>query len=117
VPDRRARAQGRRDRSQSQRLPYLRLREREGLSLHHRKVAREPPSRTRKGAVERGAAGLVAGRPGRSEPAGDEDRARAGGDVERAGKLGGAAFEFARARLTGTKPNLGEKRKVTVEID
>ena len=28
-----------------------------------------------------------------------------------------AAFEFARARLTGTKPNLGEKRKVTVEID
>jgi general stress protein 26 len=28
-----------------------------------------------------------------------------------------AAFEFAKARLTGTKPNLGEKRKVTVEID
>ena len=28
-----------------------------------------------------------------------------------------AAFEFARARLTGTQPNLGEKRKVTVEID
>ena len=28
-----------------------------------------------------------------------------------------AAFEFARARLIGTKPNLGEKRKVTVEID
>jgi general stress protein 26 len=28
-----------------------------------------------------------------------------------------AAFEFAKARLTGTNPNLGEKRKVTVEID
>jgi general stress protein 26 len=28
-----------------------------------------------------------------------------------------AAFEFARARLTGTKPNIGEKRKVSVEID
>jgi general stress protein 26 len=28
-----------------------------------------------------------------------------------------AAFEFAKARLTGTKPNLGEKRKVTVEMD
>jgi general stress protein 26 len=28
-----------------------------------------------------------------------------------------AAFEFAKARLTGAKPNLGEKRKVTVEID
>jgi general stress protein 26 len=28
-----------------------------------------------------------------------------------------AAFEFAKARLTGTKPNLGENRKVTVEIN
>jgi hypothetical protein len=28
-----------------------------------------------------------------------------------------AAFEFAKARLTGTKPNLGENRKVTVEMD
>jgi general stress protein 26 len=28
-----------------------------------------------------------------------------------------AAFEFAKARLTGTKPNLGEKRKVSVELD
>jgi general stress protein 26 len=27
-----------------------------------------------------------------------------------------AAFEFARARLTGTKPNLGENRKVTVKM-
>jgi general stress protein 26 len=28
-----------------------------------------------------------------------------------------AAYEFAKARLTGKKPNLGEKRKVTVEMD
>jgi general stress protein 26 len=28
-----------------------------------------------------------------------------------------AAFEFAKARLTGAKPNLGENRKVTVEMD
>jgi hypothetical protein len=28
-----------------------------------------------------------------------------------------AAFQFAKARLIGAKPNLGEKRKVTVEID
>jgi general stress protein 26 len=28
-----------------------------------------------------------------------------------------AAFEFAKARLTGTKPNLGENRKVTVQMD
>jgi general stress protein 26 len=28
-----------------------------------------------------------------------------------------AAFEFAKARLTGTKPDLGENRKVTLEID
>ena len=28
-----------------------------------------------------------------------------------------AAFEFAKARLTGTKPNLGENRKIAVEID
>ncbi len=27
-----------------------------------------------------------------------------------------AAFEFAMARLTGTKPNLGENRKVTVAM-
>lgn len=27
-----------------------------------------------------------------------------------------AAYEFARARLTGEKPNLGENRKVTVEM-
>jgi general stress protein 26 len=27
-----------------------------------------------------------------------------------------AMFEFAKARLTGEKPNLGEKRKVTVEL-
>jgi general stress protein 26 len=27
-----------------------------------------------------------------------------------------AAFEFAKARLSGTKPDLGENRKVTVEI-
>jgi general stress protein 26 len=27
-----------------------------------------------------------------------------------------AAFEFAKARLTGEKPNLGENRKVTVEL-
>jgi general stress protein 26 len=26
------------------------------------------------------------------------------------------AFEFAKARVTGTKPNLGENRKVTVEM-
>jgi general stress protein 26 len=28
-----------------------------------------------------------------------------------------AAFEFAKARLTGKKPNIGEKRKATVEMD
>jgi general stress protein 26 len=28
-----------------------------------------------------------------------------------------AAFEFAKARWTGTKPNLGENRKVTVQLD
>ena len=28
-----------------------------------------------------------------------------------------AAFEFAKARLTGSKPNLGENRKVSVELD
>jgi general stress protein 26 len=28
-----------------------------------------------------------------------------------------AAFEFAKARVTGTKPNLGENRKVTVQLD
>ena len=28
-----------------------------------------------------------------------------------------AIFEFAKARLTGDKPNLGEKRKVTVKMD
>jgi len=28
----------------------------------------------------------------------------------------GAAFEFAKARLTGEKPNLGENRKVTVPM-
>ena len=28
-----------------------------------------------------------------------------------------AAFEFAKARLTGEKPNLGENRKVTVDMD
>jgi general stress protein 26 len=28
-----------------------------------------------------------------------------------------AAFEFAKARLTGSKPNLGENRKVTVGMD
>jgi len=28
----------------------------------------------------------------------------------------GAAFEFAKARLTGEKPNLGENRKVTVAM-
>lgn len=28
-----------------------------------------------------------------------------------------AAFEFAKARVTGTKPNLGQKRKVTVQMD
>jgi len=27
-----------------------------------------------------------------------------------------AAFEFAKAGLTGTKPNLGENRKVTVHM-
>jgi general stress protein 26 len=27
-----------------------------------------------------------------------------------------AVYEFAKARLTGVKPNLGEKRKVTVEM-
>jgi hypothetical protein len=27
-----------------------------------------------------------------------------------------AAYEFAKARLTGEKPNLGEQRKVTVEM-
>ena len=27
-----------------------------------------------------------------------------------------AAFEFAKARLTGEKPNLGENRKVTVKM-
>ena len=27
-----------------------------------------------------------------------------------------AAFEFAKARLTGAKPNLGENRKVTVNL-
>ena len=27
-----------------------------------------------------------------------------------------AAFEFAKARITGTKPNLGENRKVTVPM-
>jgi general stress protein 26 len=28
-----------------------------------------------------------------------------------------AAFEFAKARLTGSKPDLGENRKVSVELD
>jgi general stress protein 26 len=28
-----------------------------------------------------------------------------------------AAYEFAKARMTGTKPNLGEKRKVAVRMD
>jgi general stress protein 26 len=28
-----------------------------------------------------------------------------------------AVFEFAKARLTGTKPDLGENRKVTIEIN
>jgi general stress protein 26 len=28
-----------------------------------------------------------------------------------------ATFEFTKARLTGTKPNLGEKRKISVELD
>jgi general stress protein 26 len=28
-----------------------------------------------------------------------------------------ASFEFAKARATGAKPNLGEKRKVTVKMD
>jgi hypothetical protein len=28
-----------------------------------------------------------------------------------------AAFEFAKARPTGMKPDLGENRKVAVEID
>jgi len=27
-----------------------------------------------------------------------------------------AAFEFAKARLTGKQPNLGENRKVTVKM-
>jgi hypothetical protein len=27
-----------------------------------------------------------------------------------------AAFEFAKARLTGEKPNLGENRKVTLRM-
>jgi hypothetical protein len=27
-----------------------------------------------------------------------------------------AAFEFAKARVTGEKPNLGENRKVTVDL-
>jgi hypothetical protein len=27
-----------------------------------------------------------------------------------------AAFEFAKARLTGTKPNLGENRKISVPM-
>ena len=27
-----------------------------------------------------------------------------------------AAFEFAKARITGAKPNLGENRKVTVKM-
>jgi hypothetical protein len=27
-----------------------------------------------------------------------------------------AAYEFAKARATGEKPNLGEKRKVTVDM-
>jgi len=26
------------------------------------------------------------------------------------------AFEFAKAKITGTKPNLGENRKVTVPM-
>ena len=28
-----------------------------------------------------------------------------------------ATFEFAKARLTGKKPNLGEKRKITLDMD
>jgi hypothetical protein len=28
-----------------------------------------------------------------------------------------AAYEFAKGRMTGTKPNLGEKRKVAVRMD
>jgi general stress protein 26 len=28
-----------------------------------------------------------------------------------------AAFEFAKSRLTGTKPNLGENRKITANLD
>jgi general stress protein 26 len=44
-------------------------------------------------------------------------------ELKRAGMWDGpassavAAFEFTKARLTGTKPNLGEKRKISVELD
>ena len=41
----------------------------------------------------------------------------AGGIVGRAGQFSlVAAFEFAKAKLTGAKPNLGENRKVTVQL-
>jgi len=30
--------------------------------------------------------------------------------------IAATAFEFAKAKLTGGKPNLGENRKVTVEM-
>jgi hypothetical protein len=36
--------------------------------------------------------------------------------VGRAGVRRGGAFEFAKARITGAKPNLGENRKVTVKM-
>ena len=36
--------------------------------------------------------------------------------VERSGTVG-KVIEFAKARAIGAKPNLGEKRKVTVKMD
>jgi len=34
----------------------------------------------------------------------------------RTGEPGGSGFEFVKARLTGEKPDLGENRKVTVDL-
>ena len=59
---------------------------------------------------------LVAGRAGRPQRPRADDRAGHGRALGRPGKSLVAAFEFAKARMTGEKPNLGENRKKTVAM-
>ena len=60
---------------------------------------------------------LVAGRTRRSECPRDPARTARAPSCGTALKWKAVAmFEFAKARLTGEKPNLGEKRKVTVDL-